>query len=70
MQKEFNEIEIRLVFLKFPDNPFVISYNRKNIEDIRKDMLKIINGILREVYPKDLSHCYGCNFSINNKCIV
>ena len=70
LHKEFDEIEIRLVFLKFPDNPFVISYNRKNIEEIRKDMLKIINGILREVYPKDLSHCYECNFSINNKCIV
>ena len=70
LHKEFNRIEIRLVFLKFPDNPFVINYNRKNIEEIRKYILKIIKGILREEYPKNLSHCYECNFSINNKCIV
>ncbi len=70
LQKEFDEIEIRLIFLKFPDNPFVINYNHKNIEEIRKDTLKIIKGILREEHPKNLSHCYECNFSINNKCIV
>ena len=70
MHKEFNEIEIRLVFLKFPDNPFVIIYNRINIEEIRKDIFKIIDGILKEEYHKNLSHCYECNFSINNKCIV
>ncbi|MCH7963827.1 MAG: UvrD-helicase domain-containing protein [Bacteroidetes bacterium] len=70
LHMEFDEIEIRLIFLKFPDSPFVINYNRKNIEDIRKDILKIIKGILREKYPKNLSHCYECNFSINNKCII
>jgi len=70
LHNEFDEIEIRLVFLKFPDNPFVINYNRKIIQEIRKDILIIINGILREEYPKNLSHCYECNFSINNKCIV
>jgi ATP-dependent helicase/nuclease subunit A len=70
LHKEFEEIEIRLVFLKFPENSFVVNYNRKNIEKIRIDILKIINGILREVYPKNLSHCYQCNFSINNECIA
>ncbi len=70
LHEEFDEIEVRLIFLKFPDNPFVINYNRENIKDIRKDILKVINGILREEYPKNLSHCYDCNFSINNKCIV
>jgi len=70
LHKEFDEIEIRLVFLKFPDNPFVINYNRKNIEGIRKNILIMIKGILREEYPKNLSHCYECNFSINSRCIV
>jgi hypothetical protein len=70
LHREFDEIEIRLVFLKFPDNPFVINYNRKNIVELRKDILKIINRILGEEYPKNLSHCYECNFSINNKCII
>jgi len=70
LHKEFDEIEIRLLFLKFPDKPFVINYSHNNIEEIRKEILKIINGILCEVYPKNLSHCYECNFSINNKCII
>jgi len=70
LHMEFDEIETRLVFLKFPDNPFVINYNRKNIEEIRKNILLMIKGILREEYPKNLSHCYECNFSINNKCII
>jgi ATP-dependent helicase/nuclease subunit A len=70
LHSEFDEIEIRLVFLKFPDKPLVIKYNRKNIEELRKDILKIINGILKEEYPKNLSHCYECNFSVNNNCIV
>ncbi len=62
LHKEFDEIEVRLVFLKFPDNPFVINYNCKNIEEIGKDIIKIIKGILREEYPKNLSYCYKCNF--------
>jgi hypothetical protein len=70
LHMEFDEIEIRLIFLKFPDNPFVVNYDRKNIEEIRKNILIMIKGILREEYPKNLSHCYECNFSINNKCIV
>jgi ATP-dependent helicase/nuclease subunit A len=70
LRTEFDEIEIRLVFLKFPDSPFVINYNRKNIEEISKDILKIIEGIWSEEYPKNLSHCYECNFSIKNKCIA
>jgi ATP-dependent helicase/nuclease subunit A len=70
LHREFDEIEIRLVFLKFPDNPFVVNYKSKNIEEIRKNILNIIDGILKEVYPKNHSHCYECNFSINNKCIV
>ncbi len=70
LHKEFDEIEVRLIFLKFPNDPFVVNYNRKNIEEIRKDILKIIKGILREEYPKNLSHCCECNFSLNNKCIV
>ena len=37
---------------------------------LEKDILKMIKGILREDYPKNLSHCYECNFSINNRCIV
>ena len=70
LHKEFDEIEIRLVFLKLPDKPFVIKYNRKNIDELRKDILNIINGILKEEYPKNLLHCYECNFSVNNNCIV
>lgn len=70
LHKEFDEIEIRLIFLKFPDKPFVVNYNRKDIEELKKDISKIIKGILKEESPKNLTHCYECNFSINNKCIV
>jgi ATP-dependent helicase/nuclease subunit A len=70
LYKDFNLFEIRIVFLQFPDNPFTIIYNRKKLGDIKAEILFLIKGILRAEYPKNLSHCSECNFSINNKCVL
>jgi ATP-dependent helicase/nuclease subunit A len=70
LYKEFYNIEFRIVFLKYPDNPFIVTYDRENVDRIGKDISHIINNISIKDISKDISHCSNCNFSINNNCIV
>ena len=70
MYKEFDEIEIRILFLKFPDNPFTMIYNKEAVKQIGEDISGIINNILANDFHKNPEHCSECNFSIKNKCIV
>ncbi|MCH7724036.1 MAG: UvrD-helicase domain-containing protein [Bacteroidetes bacterium] len=67
---KINEFEIRIVFLIHPDNPYSVSFNRTEIIGIEQDITLIIEGILKEEYPKNLSHCNDCGFSINGSCVV
>ena len=67
---KINEFEIRIVFLLHADNPYSVSFNRTEINGIEQDITLIIEGILKEEYPKNLSHCNDCGFSINGSCVV
>ena len=67
---DFDSFEIRIVFLMFPDKPFTISYDKDELGNIKKEISFLIEGILREEYPKNISHCNECNFSINGKCVI
>jgi ATP-dependent helicase/nuclease subunit A len=67
---KINEFEIRIVFLIHADNPYSVSFNRTEIIGIKQDITLIIEGILREEYSKNLSHCNECGFSINGSCVV
>jgi ATP-dependent helicase/nuclease subunit A len=66
---DFDSFEIRILFLQFPENPYTLTYDRKKVREIKEEILFLIKGILRAEYPKNLLHCFECNFSINNKCV-
>jgi len=70
LYKKFDAFEIRIVFLMFPNNPITITFDRSELGKIKEEISLLIKGVLREEYPKNLSHCNECNFSINSKCIV
>jgi ATP-dependent helicase/nuclease subunit A len=67
---DLDAFEIRIVFLKFPDNPYTITYHRNEVGKFKEEISLLIKGILRAEYPKNLSHCNECNFSINNRCVL
>ena len=68
--KNFSEFEMRIIFLKYPDNPFSAGYFRNDLMKIEKEINSKIRGILEEDFSKNLSHCTQCNFSINSRCII
>lgn len=70
LYKEFDDIEIRILFLKFPNNPFMMVYNKEAVKRIGEDISNIISKILANDFQKNLSHCSECNFSVKNKCVV
>ena len=70
LYSDFDSFEIRIVFLMFPDKPFAVTYGRDELGKIKQEISLLIEGILRAEYPKNLSHCNECNFSINSKCVL
>ncbi|GBD86915.1 ATP-dependent helicase/nuclease subunit A [bacterium BMS3Abin03] len=59
----FEQFEVRIIFLNFPDKPFIRIFNRDDLESLHKQISGIIFNILEENFPKNYSHCTGCNFS-------
>lgn len=70
LYKEFDEIETRLVFLKFPDKAVVEKYDRVAVKKIGEQINSYIGGILSGEFTKNTIHCNECNFSVDNKCII
>ena len=70
LYKDFDSIEIRIVFLTYPHNPYTRTYGKSKVGELKEEITYLIKGILRAEYPKNLFHCSECNFSINNKCIL
>ena len=70
LYKNISEFEARIIFLKYPDNPFMINYLKEDLTAIDQEINSIIKGILAEDFSKNISHCMRCNFSINTKCII
>lgn len=70
LYNNISEFEARIIFLKYPDNPFKINYLKEGLKIVGQEINSVIKGILVEDFSKNLSHCTQCNFSINNKCII
>ena len=65
------DIEGRIIFIKFPENPFTFNYSAsvdKNVEQILNDM---ISSIRSSNYSVNLHACRSCIFSDkNSQCIM
>jgi len=64
------EIEGRLIFIKFPENPFVFNYDELSDKKIKSTITSMINSIRNNNYSVNLDACKECIFSDgDSRCI-
>ena len=67
----FDTFEGNLVFIKHPDNPVSVLYDKNGIKNLRSEVKTIINSLRNKEISKNYAHCKLCAFSdFTNKCIV
>ncbi|GAB4299820.1 MAG: helicase-exonuclease AddAB subunit AddA [Ignavibacteriaceae bacterium] len=68
-RKVYN-FELRLIFLRHPQKEILFNINRDEISQLADEINLIVDKIHKRKFPKNLSHCPECIFSINKKCIA
>lgn len=64
------KIEGRLIFIKYPENPFVFNYDELSQKNIKSSVKAMINSIRNNNYSVNLDVCKKCIFSDDNtQCI-
>ncbi len=67
----FENFEGSLVFIQNPDNPYTISYSKKNLNELGIEINSIITDLRNKKTNKNISHCMECPYSgFTKKCIV
>ncbi|NWF90712.1 MAG: UvrD-helicase domain-containing protein [Ignavibacteriaceae bacterium] len=64
------EIELRLIFIKHPNQIHNMIVKQKMLEEIEKEIETAAYDMKNGKHVKNLKHCKFCIFSINNSCIV
>ncbi|MEJ2103385.1 MAG: UvrD-helicase domain-containing protein [Ignavibacteriaceae bacterium] len=64
--REKKRIEGRIVFVKYPDNPFILTYDDVSDTNIKSDLKQMINSIRNNDYSIKQGSCKDCLFSNNN----
>lgn len=68
--QDFNEFELRLIFIKYPEKVISERINRgSELENLQKKIKNIALDIRNQNFKKNLSHCKKCFFAIRNNCI-
>jgi ATP-dependent helicase/nuclease subunit A len=68
--KKKQDIEGRIVFTKFPENPFIFKYDKTSDENIKSKINFMINSIRNNNYSVNLNACKDCIFADENlQCI-
>ncbi|MBL1212892.1 MAG: UvrD-helicase domain-containing protein [Ignavibacteriae bacterium] len=62
-----NEIELRIVFTKFPDINFAKGITEKEINEFREYIKSVVLSIRNNNYPPDLNHCIKCHYAVDGK---
>lgn len=68
--KNIEEIELRLVFLKYPDEEVKIILNTNDLSVITHEIENNVALIRANKFTKNLNHCEYCNFAVNKNCVV
>ena len=64
------EIEGRIIFIKYPENPFVLNFNEISEKKIKSKLGEMINAIRNNNYSVNLNACEECFFADDNsQCI-
>ena len=71
LYKNLTAFELRLIFIKFPDQETVELLDRKKVAGLGNEIEKMILRLRLRDFTQNLSHCADCNFSLKNKiCVV
>ncbi len=65
----FDIIELRLLFVKHPDEFISEILNKKDIVHFGAGIRKLVNELRNKNFPKNLEHCRECYFAVEGKCI-
>ncbi len=61
------EIEGRIIFIKYPDNPFIFNFNETMDQHINFGIKSMIHSIRNNNYSVNLEACKSCIFADENK---
>ena len=68
---KFEQIEGSLIFIKHPDEPVTITYDKQKMKQLKKEITDIVKSIRTKNSRKNLKHCKVCSFSgLTNSCII
>ncbi|MDO8550410.1 MAG: 3'-5' exonuclease, partial [Ignavibacteria bacterium] len=71
LYKHIEEFELRIIFIKYPDEKVSLQIKRTETVEIKNSVKKMVLETRMGTYKKNLAHCPKCIFSINhNHCIV
>ncbi len=66
---DFDIIELRLLFVKHPDEFISEALNKQDIMNFGSGIKTLVNEIRNKNFPKNLKHCKECYFAIEGECI-
>jgi hypothetical protein len=61
------EIELRIVFTKFPDINFSKMIANKEVIEFRDYIKNVVKTIRNNNYPPNLDHCMKCHYAVDGK---
>jgi len=65
------EIECRIIFIKFPDKPYIFKYDESSDNIVESGINSMIDSIRNNNYSLNLNACADCIFTNENKrCIM
>lgn len=70
LYKNYKDIELRIIFLKHPNQVILKTLNRSDLEEIGQNIELMAVATRHGSTEKNLNHCKFCIFSIRNKCVV
>jgi len=66
-----NQFELRLIFIKHPDDPVILNAASEDISLNNKEIEMMVKNIRQNNYVKNTEHCARCSYSVRFKsCIV
>jgi ATP-dependent helicase/nuclease subunit A len=66
-----SQVEIRIIFLKYPDRPFVKYFTINDEKETLKGIEKMVSSLRNSIYSVNLEHCSQCLFAVNKgECIL
>ncbi len=67
---DYSSFELRLLFLKFPDQPYSLEVNREELKSFGDYINRAIQKIYSASFAPNLTHCSQCHFALKgNQCV-